>query len=145
MGRVIAMRGVSGSGKSTRVKELIKEFMEANPDGATYVCSADNFFVDPASGKYEFDHKKISSAHVWCKGNANAALSLGTDLVIIDNTHTQTWEWKPYQELAEQFGYDFETCVVGELDEASLKEYANRNTHGVPLDAIRRMAKRFED
>ena len=30
--KMIVMRGVSGSGKSTRVKELVKEFLETNPD-----------------------------------------------------------------------------------------------------------------
>jgi len=142
--KVIAMRGIPGSGKSTKVRELVKKFMDENPSGTTYVCSADKFFVNSVSGKYEFDPKKIGTAHAWCRGNANAALSLGVDLVFIDNTNTQKWEWASYEQMAADFGYEFETCVVGELDENSLKLYANRNTHGVPLEAIRRMAKRFE-
>ena len=142
--KVVAMRGVSGSGKSTKAKELIKEFMESNPNSTTYVCSADKFFINSSSGKYEFDPKRKGMAHAWCRGNANAAMSLGVDLVIIDNTNTQKWEYTPYEEMAADFGYEFETCVVGELDEQSLKTYANRNTHGVPLEAIRRMATRFE-
>lgn len=141
---MVILRGVSGAGKSTKAKELIEEFRESNPDGVTYVCSADHFFIDPASGEYKFDPKKIGTAHAWCKGNAHAALSLGVDLVIIDNTNTQRWEFEPYVDLADHFGYECELCTVGELDDASLKVYANRNSHGVPLEAIRRMAKRFE-
>lgn len=138
------MRGVSGAGKTTEAKKLVKEFMETNPEGLYHICSADKFFINPVSGKYEFDPKKIGSAHVWCKGAAHAALEMGADLVIVDNTNTQEWEYAPYREMAERFNYDFETVVVGDLDENSLKLYANRNTHGVPLEAIKRMANRFE-
>lgn len=142
--QLVIMRGPSGAGKSTEAKNLVQEFLESNPDGTTFIGSADKFFVNVASGEYEFQPKKIGEAHAWCRGNINAAMELGVDLIIVDNTNTQKWEFQPYIDMADHFGYEWETCQVGKLDEQSLKEYANRNVHGVPLEAIKRMAKRFE-
>jgi NEDD4-binding protein 2 len=135
------MRGVSGSGKSTKAKELIKK----QAMGCTSViCSADKFFINPSSGRYEFEPKKIGLAHAFCRGQVEAAIQLGTDLIIVDNTNTQKWEFKPYVDLAETHGYECTQEVVGTLEEKDLKVYANRNVHGVPLESIRKMAKRFQ-
>jgi len=143
MSKVIIMRGVSGSGKTTKAKELINETLK---EGDTaIVCSADRFFIDPASGKYEFDHRKLGMAHAFCRGKVEAAIHLAADLVIVDNTNTQKWEYAPYVALAEENGYECEEVMVGTLDESDLKVYANRNKHGVPLDSIRKMANRFQE
>lgn len=133
------LRGVSGSGKSTRAKELIKEC-----GGTSIVCSADQFFVNRETGDYDFDPKKLSQAHSWCRTRAETACELGVDLVVIDNTNTRKWEYEGYLKLAEQFGYDVEVEAVGQLDESNLKVYANRNRHGVDLEVVRAQAKRFE-
>lgn len=143
--QVEIMRGVSGSGKSTRAKELLKEFFETNPDGQALICSADDFFMNHATGNYEFNSKLLSQAHAWCRGKFTACLELGLDLVILDNTNTQYWEFQPYVELAKEFGYKVNLNRVGKLDDSSLKTYANRNKHGVPLEVIQKQAKRFED
>lgn len=146
--KLVIMRGVSGAGKSTKAKEIVKDFLNSrkkkNLDAVSIICSADKFFIDHASGKYNFDHKQIGMAHAWCKGNVNAAMELETDLIVLDNTNTQKWEYQAYIDMAKHYGYSHEIVTVGKLDEQSLKEYANRNVHGVPLEAIKRMAKRFE-
>ena len=138
------MRGVSGSGKSTKAKKLIQEYLNENDGDSAIICSADQYFVDPVSGKYEFNPKKLGEAHSFCRGKFKAALELGADLVIVDNTNTKRWEFKPYVEMAKAYECECEEVIVGGLEENDLKVYANRNTHGVPLDAIRKMAKRFE-
>lgn len=132
------LRGVSGSGKSTRAKEIAKAV------NSSIICSADQWFVNRKTGKYEFDAKKLGVAHAWCKTRAETAMELGTELVVIDNTNTQKWEYQPYVDMAEDFGYEVEIEMVGQLDDSNLKVYANRNKHGVPLDKIRQMAARFE-
>jgi predicted kinase len=144
MGKMIVMRGVSGSGKSTRAKELVQEFMDTNPEEQAIVCSADAFFVNRDSGDYEFDSKKLPSAHSYCRTRAETAMELGVELVVIDNTNTRKWEYEGYVKLAEQFGYEAEVEMVGQLDESNLKVYANRNKHGVDLEVVRAQAKRFE-
>lgn len=141
MSKMVILRGVSGSGKSTRARELVKQ-AEANNLKAL-VCSADMFFMDP-NGNYVFDSKLLSKAHFWCKTRAELACELGVDLIIIDNTNTQLWEYEKYMNYANYHGYEVEEEVIGQLDEANLKVYANRNKHEVPLNMIRKQAKRFK-
>ena len=138
---LVILRGVSGSGKSTRAKEIIKQ---SAVKSTTYICSADDYFIDRASGDYNWDPKKLGVAHAWCKTKAETAMDLGINIVILDNTNTVEWEYKPYVELAEHFGYEVEVEKVGQLDESNLKVYANRNKHGVSLEAIRKQAARFK-
>jgi predicted kinase len=135
-GELIIMRGCSGSGKSTRAKELAKE----EPD--SIVCSADDFFMQ--DGKYNFDVKLLGKAHSACLNKAVQAMRLGIKRVIIDNTNTRKWEYEKYIGVAKHLMYEVRTEVVGQLDDASLKVYANRNKHGVSLDIIRKQAERFE-
>jgi NEDD4-binding protein 2 len=144
MRKLKIMRGVSGSGKSTKSREIVRQFEEENPEGKTIICSADGFFIDSRTGKYVFDAKKLGQAHAWCKGQVYAAMKLGVDLILVDNTNTQKWEYQPYLDMAYAFKYDTEEIIVGSLDDDSLLEYAERNEHGVPLEAIQRMANRFE-
>lgn len=145
MSELVVMRGVSGSGKSTRAKELVQEFISSNPNGSVLVCSADDFFLDASSGQYNFDSKLLGQAHAWCRGKVTAALELDVDLIVVDNTNTQYWEFDPYVGLAKDYDYKVTLERVGDLDEASLKVYANRNKHGVSLDVIRKQAKRFQE
>ena len=143
MKKIVIMRGVSGSGKSTKAKEIIKETIK---DGCftSITCSADQFFIDPKSGRYEFDARKLGIAHTFCRAKVEAAVELGANLIVVDNTNTQKWEFEPYINIAEANDYECEEVMVGTLDEADLKVYANRNKHGVPLESIRKMAKRFQ-
>ncbi|KKK62461.1 hypothetical protein LCGC14_3004120, partial [marine sediment metagenome] len=128
-------------GKSTKARELVGLLEEGL---SFHVCSADDFFISARTGEYEFDSKKLGQAHAWCKGSCYAAMSLGTDLVLIDNTSCQKWEYQPYIDMAYAFKYKVEEIIVGSFDDDSLLKYAERNTHGVPLGAIQRMATRFE-
>ena len=57
MRRVIIMRGLPGSGKSTEAKSYILTH------GAV-VVSADDFFM--VAGKYRYNPAKIGDAHVAC-------------------------------------------------------------------------------
>jgi len=141
MNKLIVMRGVSGSGKSTKAREILKQVAAGE---IAYICSADDYFIDRSSGMYNFDPKKIGGAHSWCKAKAETAMDLGVNIVIIDNTNTKRWEYQPYIDLAEHFGYEVQIETVGQIDESNLKVYANRNKHGVSLDVIKKQAARFE-
>lgn len=140
----VILRGVSGAGKTTRAKELMREFLEQNPGGLAHVCSADDFFVDPTTKEYKFEANKLAQAHAWCKGCAHTAMSLGADLVVVDNTNTRRWEYQPYLDMADLFGYEVEECIVGDFDDESLLVYAERSTHGLSLEQVTKMADRFE-
>lgn len=106
-------------------------------------CSADDYFVD-SDGVYNFDRDKLGKAHGYSKHTAEQAMSKDVDVVVIDNTNTMQKEMNPYEKMAKRKGYRVVKHVVGSFDEESLKLYAERNVHGVPLEAIKRMAGRFQ-
>lgn len=131
MNYLIIMRGIPGCGKSTMLKAL-------QPD---VVGSADFFFEK--TGEYIFDGSKLPEAHNECWETVTKAILAGVKIVAVDNTNTQRWEYQRYIDFAEARGYVVNIVDLfdgGFTDE----ELAARNTHGVPLEAIRRMRARYE-
>lgn len=110
---------------------------------STVKCSADDYFTD-SEGNYNFDRDKLGKAHGHSRHVAEQAMLADIDVVIVDNTNTMQKEMNPYEKMAKRCGYQVVKHVVGNLDEESLKLYAERNVHGVPLEAIKRMAGRFQ-
>ena len=135
--RLVILRGVSGSGKSTRTMEFIAE-----KTNNFSVCSADDYFMN--AGVYVFNPSFLGAAHAACKNKARHAIKEKVGLIIIDNTNTQTWEFKDYVEMAKDAGYRVSVETIGYTDEDTIKEYAERNRHGVGLDVVRKQAQRFE-
>ena len=131
------MRGVPGSGKSTKAKELRDSFVR---DGyQTSILSTDDWFM--CDQVYMFEPKQISTAHAWNQARAKKLAGRGQPVIIIDNTCMQLWEMRAYLEIAEQHQYGFETYDVGSGD---LEVCAVRNQHGVPLAAIQKMAASYQ-
>jgi predicted kinase len=135
--KLIILRGLPGSGKSTWVDELIKV--------KCVVCSADNFFCNE-SGTYKFDPSKIAQAHEKCKIKAFNAMAKGEQLIIIDNTNIQHWEYELYTFFAHHFDYEVSIKTIGSTSNVEkIKEYVKRNIHGVDIERILAMAVRWED
>jgi len=133
--KVEILRGISGSGKSTVARKLV-----ANVN-SSIICSADDYFVTLV-GKYEFDARQLSAAHGYCKGKYAAALELGVELVVVDNTNTQKWEFENYVHQAHAAGYEVNVQVVG--DPKDWESIKGRNIHGVPDEVLKRQSERFE-
>jgi NEDD4-binding protein 2 len=127
---VIIMRGLPGSGKSTKAKSY----------GGT-VVSADDFFVQ--EGEYRFDRSKIAAAHSATQAKFVEALERGDSPIVVDNTNTQRWEMNFYKNKARDYGYDVVIDPV--TPDLPLEELAKRNIHGVPLETLQRMQKRWEN
>jgi len=139
MHKVIILRGVSGSGKSTKAHEL---FHSACVNGEScIICSADDYMIN-ALGKYEFNPKKLQQCHTACQLVFVNALIDDVNLVILDNTNTQKWEYYYYLKKAVSMHYEVEEIIVGNSQDVEL--YAMRNTHNVPLESIKKQAQRFE-
>lgn len=144
MNKLIIMRGVSGSGKTTRANAIVTEFHSSCANGKAIICSADQYFVNE-HGQYRFDPKLLPAAHTYCFSRAAAAMELGAELVIIDNTNTRKWEFARYEGMASKFGYTVSHEVVGNVGSADdLRSYAARNTHGLSINDIIKQADRFE-
>ncbi len=128
--RVVIMRGLPGSGKSTKAETY----------GGTKV-SADDYFMQ--DGVYKFDPAKLAEAHAAAKSRFEEALRRGESPVVVDNTNVSEREYRDYVDLAAKYGYTIDFDVVGSGG-VSPEELAKRNTHGVPESTIRRMMERWE-
>lgn len=105
------------------------------------IHSTDSYFYD-SNGDYQFDPSLLSENHQ--RNYNDFQKSLGRfNVVICDNTNTQEWEYEGYVRSAEAAGYQVVYVVLKPLLRDA-QVYADRNTHGVPLDAIHRQIARFE-
>jgi predicted kinase len=130
------MIGLPGAGKSTAVSKMVK----AGEDFGlrTVVCSTDDFFME--GGVYRFNPGKLTQNHALNFQKFALALADSVDQVIVDNTNIRAEHREPYIKLARAMGYDVVFEVVGEFTPEACETYARRNTHGVPLEGIKRMA-----
>ena len=68
----------------------------------------------------------------------------GQVICVIDNTNTMKWEYEEYEKMAQSFGFMVQVISIA-WDAKDIPLYAKRNTHGVPVEAIERMAARWEN
>lgn len=141
MKRLIVMRGVTGSGKSTKAASLVREYKELY-DVEAKVFSTDEFFV--RDGKYNWNPAAVGHAHCWNQLRALQAMIDGEEVIIIDNTNTQAWECRPYVQAAVKLGYAVEIVEPGTPWAFDAEELARKTTHGVPLETVRAMLARWE-
>lgn len=119
MGKLILVRGLPGSGKSTFASGLI---------GFSHY-EADMYFA--RTGQYLFDATKLKDAHKWCLESAKKDLEDGKD-VVVSNTFTRKWEMQQYLD----FSPDADIITM----------HGNyNNIHGVPESIIENMRQRWED
>lgn len=129
MSKLILVRGLPGSGKSTIAKKIKEQnhFMYER-------LEADMFFE--TSNGYEFDVNRIKDAHNWCYYNTMKALKSGMD-VIVSNTFTTNWEMERYVKLKE---------IFPNLNVMIINVYTQYETiHGVPEETMKKMRGRWED
>jgi len=132
--KVIIMRGIPGSGKST-ITNTFKD---------SVVCSADQHFTDE-QGNYNFDPKKLNEAHKACMQKFLRQIdqvirNTHDKTIIIDNTNIELWEISPYIAICQAYDVDYEIITVRCDPEIASK----RNMHGVPAKTIQRMCERLE-
>jgi predicted kinase len=121
--KLILIRGIPGSGKTTLAKQMDAELVEA-----------DMFFIDK-NGEYKFAPERLRDAHLWCQLETKRLLYAGKS-VVVANTFIKRWEMKFYVKLAAKVG------VPVEIIEAK-GNYAS--IHDVPEDKIRSMKEQFEE
>jgi len=172
MSKVIIMRGPSGVGKSTYIKE--------NHPNAI-VVSADNFWwtenlpkgVDPSlvpsrkvdvlplfsannersyTEYYVYDVTKISQAHADCMRQFIVLLNSGPAIfppdsvkdIVVDNTNIEIWEYTNYELLAKFSGRQVEIVEIMPATIDDLRESIRRNEHSVPSLTVAGMTLRFQ-
>lgn len=130
MKKVIILRGLPGSGKSTKAKTF-----------GGVVVSADHYFEK--TGTYIFDRTKLGSAHGECRSAFEKHITNGEPIIVVDNTNVTKREYLPYAKYAVDHGYEIEIVSLfsGGCSQLQLSE---RNTHNVPLSTIQRMWEKYQ-
>lgn len=91
-----------------------------------------------------YDVKLLGDAHTWNQNRARRAMDDGRSPIIIDNTNIQSWEMKPYVQMAIERGYGVEFLEPNTWWKLDPHELEKRNTHRVPREKISQMLERFE-
>lgn len=121
--KLILVRGLPGSGKSTIAMNLI---------GWYWHLETDQFWMK--DGEYKWDASKLGEAHAWCQSETRKLLKRGFSPVV-SNTFTTKKELKPYFDIAKEF--DIVPQVI-------LCQAQYGNIHNVPDETLKKMNARFE-
>jgi adenylate kinase family enzyme len=134
----ILMRGLPGSGKSTKAKELAGEQGQ--------VFSTDDFFCINEEQEYRFDGSQLGPAHQWNQRRSLEAVKKNIQIIVIDNTNTTLREMKSYLEhmrLAQKMGYELSIEEPDTEWQFKANELFVRGTHNVPQTHIEKMLNRY--
>jgi hypothetical protein len=128
---LVIMQGLPGSGKSTVARQLVEDLAELKHDASVF--STDDFFT--VDGVYRFNPKLLGVNH---GKNLEAACASRARVVIVDNTNLIPAEYAKYKS-----GMSDRIVIVlscKETDPAIL----SRNTHGVPVEHLGKMAAKYK-
>ena len=134
--KVIVLRGVSGSGKSTIAQRIFDAAAAKGEEQHAAIVSADQYFID-ADGVYRFDPSMLGEAHGECLRTFTDLLttldeSIKEAVIIVDNTNTTTVECAPYMALASAYGWRASMVTI-DIDP---RKAALRNVHGVSEETV---------
>lgn len=140
--------GVSGSGKSTKARELLKIHNGGiihNTDTVIEKTFGDyNKFFQEMIDKKDFSN--LHKAHKINFNNFKKSVDLGIDCIINDNTNIKPWEPKEFVMYALNNGYDDKNIKIIDIGDGGLtaEELFERNVHNVPLEKIQSMIDSYK-
>lgn len=136
---LIVMRGISGSGKSTKAKQLVGEGIIHSTDDVIESQGDYNKFFELM--KESKDSTPLSKAHSINLKNLIKSLKEGITPVILDNTNIKQNEPKAAVKAALELGLADSNIKFVDVGTGGLlaEQLAERNSHGVPLEKIKSM------
>lgn len=129
---------MTGAGKSTKAKQLVGNGVTHSTDDVLEAMGdyREIFNKMIASGNFS----ELSKAHGTNLTNAVESMKSGVSPVVIDNTCLRVRELSDYVKAALELGYADANIMVEDVDtNLTAEELTKRNTHGVPLDKIKKM------
>lgn len=131
MGKLIIVRGIPGTGKSTKAKELMHQIYKNTSEKVIHV-EADMYF-ERFGGIYNWNPELLRHAHRWCIDTALVYLEKDYN-VIVSNTFTVMSEMSEYLDHVFMYNHEYEIITMD-------KEYGS--IHSVPASTMLRMRERF--
>lgn len=134
--KIIILRGIPSSGKSTLAKELSEKY-------DALICSADDFCYWWGKGIYYWTSGNVSFSHQECQNKFAACIKAGKN-VIVDNTNVKHKDMKYYLDLASFRAKELGDTEIYVLEPDTdwrydVDECFRRNAHNVPKETIQRM------
>ena len=126
VGKLIILRGLPGSGKSTWAKKLQEQ------TGCSHYEN-DMFFMQ--SGKYKYDAKKYRQATNWCFQQTMNDLKSGKN-VVVSNVFVKVLTVNEYVNAAKKLGAKVKVFR---------KTSQYQNIHDVPAAVFKSMKDNFQD
>ena len=105
------------------------------------IRTTDDFFM--VENEYKFDASKLGLYHSMNRDSVMNDMVNDTNIIIVPNTFTTLWEFDEYVKLCVSYNY---TMIITESDadwKFHVEECFNRNSHGVPIEAIQNMKNRW--
>lgn len=143
-------RGISGSGKSTAIANILKKDL---------IFSTDDFW----GPNYDFNNDRLKEAHDWNRQRVEHKIASGFKFIGVDNTNLSYFSILPYLNIAKKYNYNvvfvesilpkwLEFKMSRHLDGEDKKIlsdlfdfFAENNTHKVPRDTIKGQAFSYDD
>ncbi|MCC7232822.1 MAG: ATP-binding protein [Bacteroidia bacterium] len=123
------LRGLPGAGKST-----LAEVLAAEED---VKISIDDFFTDPVSGKYQFDHRTNHLAYRHCEERVKKAMGDNRPRIFCHNVFSRTEEMAPYLTLAKEAGYRVFVVTVENY-------HGGGNRHEISEEQVQKMRDKYK-
>jgi predicted kinase len=143
--KLIIMRGLPGSSKSTQAKQLVGEGIIHSTDDVISERGdyAKHFRLMKETNDWS-NHGKMHSINL---NNAITSMKQGVSPIIIDITNIKIGDARPYIEAALNMGFNEDNIKIIDIGTGgkTLHELADRNTHGVDLDTIIKMFKTYKN
>ncbi|GAA7318382.1 hypothetical protein HpM067_15200 [Helicobacter pylori] len=144
---VIINRAIPGGGKTSLTKQI--EESAKSLGHSISVHSTDEYFIqidEEGFRRYVFDKKKLNEYHQNNQEAFKQALESRIDIVVCDNTNFESWQSKPYADMARGFGYkilliDFKPRELELHLEAQKITQERPDAHQVDKDVSERMHK----
>ena len=131
--KLFILRGLPGSGKSDKAKELV---------GNGVIHSTDEFHIK--NGKYVLDVENLGRFHYFNLIASIKSMQKGISPIIIDNTNVIASHCKKYVEAGKKYGYEIIIIEPNTTWAFDIEELTKRNIHGVSRDTIIEMSRQYE-